>query len=76
MNRIDRLIIKAKRSSGTELVLATVEQVDDAWKTELHLQNKGQAVEIRESLHPTMEMAIDHIHAMADLTIIVDDLSG
>ncbi len=85
MRRIDRLIIKAKRSIGTELVLALVERLEDGCKVQLQLDHKeqGRALEVCESLHPTMDAAIDHIYATAekypngqDLIIIVDDMPG
>lgn len=85
MKRIDRLIIKAKRSIGTELVLAFVEQQKDGWRALLQLDHKeqGRALEVCESSHETVEAAINHIYAMADkypnsqdLTIIVDDITG
>lgn len=84
MNRIDRLIIKAKHSIGTELVFAFVERCGEQWKTAVHLSRKEQCPpEICESLHATDEEAIEHICAMAekypnsrDITIIVDDMPG
>ena len=85
MKRIDRLIIKAKRSIGTELVLALVEQRKNDWKVLLQLDHKeqGRALEVCESSHETVDAAIDHIYAMADkypnsrdLTIIMDDMLG
>ena len=84
MKRIDRLIVKAKRSIGTELILAYVERCGDQWKAQVHLDHKqqGRELEICESFHPTEDAALDHIHAMADkypnsrdLTIIVDDIA-
>lgn len=85
MKRIDRLIIKARRSVGTELILALVEPCGELWKVLAHLDRKEQVrgLEICESLHATEDAALDQIHALADkypnsrdLMIIVDDMSG
>lgn len=84
MNRIDRLIVKAKHSIGTELVFAFVERCGEQWKAVIHLKRKENIPpEVIESLHDTDDEAIEHIRAMAekypnsrDITIIVDDMPG
>lgn len=83
MNRIDRLIIKARESKGVELTTAMVERCGDFWTASAHLSNRrknGPPV-ISESTHATIDAAIDHLHKLAgdypnsqDVTIIVDDL--
>lgn len=83
MNRIDRLIIKARESVGVELILAMVERCGDLWTAAAHLadRRKGRSPTIVESTHATLDAAIDHIHELAgnypngqDVQIIVDDL--
>ena len=84
MNRIDRLIIKARESIGVELILAMVERRGDEWRAAVHLGDRrrhGSPV-IEESTHAALDAAIDHIHALAkeypnsqDVQIIVDDIS-
>lgn len=82
MKRIDRLIIKARQSIGTELILAYVERCEAQWKAQVYLDHKeqGRDLEICESFHLTEDAALDHIRVMADkypnsrdLTVIVDD---
>ncbi len=83
MKRIDRLIIKAKRSTGIELVHAFVEPMGDQWKVQLQVDHKepGKPLEIRESLHPTVDAAFEYLSIMAekypnseDLVITLDNM--
>lgn len=83
MKRIDRLIIKAKRSAGVELVHALIDQLGDNWRVRLQIDHKepGKPLEIRESLHPTVDAAFEYLSTMAekypnseDLVITLDNM--
>lgn len=83
MNRIDRLIIKARESIGVELILAMVERCGNLWTASAHLGDwrRNCPPVIKESAHATLDAAIDYIHELArdypnsqDVHIIVDDL--
>lgn len=82
MNRIDRLIIKARAavSPGLELTVALIERSGDSWAAVVHLSD-GHAPTIKRASYATLDRAVEHIHSMAqeypnsrDVPIIVDDL--
>lgn len=84
MNRIDRLIIKARESVGLELTLAMVERCGNLWTALAHLWNrrKGSPPGVEENAHATLDAAIDRIHDPVrdypntqDVAIIMDDIS-
>lgn len=87
MNRIDKLIIQAKRIArpGLELTVALIEQNGDSWTAQAHLSDgvPGHTPTIKRATYATMEAAVEHIHAMSleypnseDVPIIIDDLGG
>lgn len=85
MNRIDKLIIRAKRIArpGVELVVAIIEQNGNSWIDLLHLSD-GVTVHtptIKRATFATLGAAVAHIHAVAEeypnsleVPIIIDDL--
>jgi len=84
MNRIDKLIIKAKEAvrPGLELVAAIIEQNGDSWTAQAHLSD-GHAPTIQKATYATLEAAVEHICAMSqehpnsrDVPVIIDDLGG
>ncbi len=87
MNRIDKLIIQAKRIArpGLELTVALIEQNGDSRTAQAHLSDgvPGHTSTIKRATYATMEAAVEHIHAMSleypnskDVPIIIDDLGG
>lgn len=85
MNRIDKLILKARAvvSPGLELGVAFVELNGDSWTAVVHLYDgvQGHAPTIRRCTYATQEAAVEHIRAMAqeypntqDVPIIIDDV--
>lgn len=87
MNRIDKLIIKAKDAvrPGLELVAAIIEQNGDSWTAQAHLSDGIQkhGITIKRATYATLEGAVAHIRAMSqehpnnrDVPVIIDDLGG
>lgn len=87
MNRIDKLLIQAKRAArpGLELTVALIERNSDSWTAQMHLWDgvPGHTPTIKQANYSTMEAAVEHIHALAeqhpnskDVPIIIDDLGG
>ncbi len=85
MNRVDKLILKARAAvvPGLEVAVALIERTGDSWATEVHLSDgtPGRPPTIKRATWATLERAVEHIHAMAaeypnsrDVPIIVDDL--
>ena len=87
MKKIDELLIKAQRMvrGGMELSLAMVLPDGDSWAAMAHLWDGklGRTATLNKPTWPTMEAAVEHIHAMSleypnskDVPIIIDDLGG
>lgn len=85
MNRIDKLILKAKTavSPGLELTTALIERNGDSWAAVVHLSDgvQGHAPTIKRATWATLDAAVEHVRTMAaeypssrDVPIIVDDL--
>jgi len=86
MNRIDKLIIKAKKAAGPdlELCVAFIEPSGDCWTAIVHLHDgvQGHDPTIRRATYDTLEAAVEHIRAISqeypnsrDVPIIINDLS-
>lgn len=87
MNRVDKLILQARRiiSPGLEVVVAIIERNGDFWTAQVHLSDRTgkHTPTIRKATYATMESAVEHIRAMSleypnsrDVPIIIDDLGG
>ena len=85
MNRIDKLIIKARNAvrSGLELGVSFVERDGNSWAAIVHLHDGGHYPIIQRSTYDTMEAAVEHIHAVAeeypnsqDVPVIIIDNLG
>lgn len=87
MNRIDKLLIQAKRAvrPGLELTVALIERNGDSWAAQAHLWDgtPGHTPTIKRATYATLEAAVEHIRAMSleypnsrDVPIIIDDLGG
>lgn len=85
MNRIDKLLIQAKRIArpGLELTVALIERDNAFWAAVVHLSDGiyGHAPTIKRAAYATMEQAVEHIRAIAaeypnsrDVPVIIDDL--
>lgn len=85
MNRIDKLILKAKAavSPGLELTVAMIERNGDSWAAVVHLSDGiyGHAPTIKRATWATLDRAMEHVRAVAaeypnsrDVPIIVDDM--
>lgn len=85
MNRIDRLVLKARAavSPGMELIVAMIEHSGDSWAAVVHLSDgvQGHAPAIKRATWATLGAAVDHIRAVAeeypnsrDVPVIIDDL--
>ena len=86
MKQVDRLLMKSRHLArgGLELFLAMVILDGDSWTAEAHLWDgvEGHAPTIKHSTWPTMDAAVEHIHALAeecpntkkDVPIIVIDI--
>ena len=84
MKQIDKLLIRVQQLAwgGMELILAMVLLDGDSWTAMAHLWGEKQGTPtINKSIWPTMEAAVEHIHALAkeypnsrDVPIIIDDL--
>lgn len=85
MNRIDKLIIKARNAThhGLELVAAIIEQDGHSWTAQTHLaEGMGKhPPTIKRATYATLEAAVEHVHAVAaeypnsrDVPVIIDDL--
>lgn len=82
MKQIDKLLIQAKRMARgcMELTLAMVLPDGDSWAAMAHLWD-GKQVTIHKTTWPTMEAAVEHIHALEkeypnseDVPVIINDL--
>ncbi len=87
MNRIDKLIIKAKEAvrPGLELVAAIIEQSGNSWTAQAHLSDgmQGHGPTIQKATYATLDAAVEHIRALSlehpnsrDVVVIIDDLGG
>lgn len=85
MNRIDKLILKARAvvSPGQELAAAIIERDGDSWAAVIHLLDRARVGHptIRRATWATLEAAVEHIQAVAeeypnsrDSPVIIDDL--
>lgn len=85
MNRIDRLILQARKavSSSLDVVVALIERNGDSWTAEVHLSDEvqGHALTIKRATWATLERAVEHVRAVAeaypnsrDVPVIIDDL--
>ena len=85
MNRIDRLILKARAAAapGLELGAALIERDGDSWCAVVHLHDRvqGHAPTIKRATWATLEGAMEYIQTVAeeypnsrDLAVIIDDL--
>ena len=85
MNRIDKLILKARAvvSPGLELSVALIERNGDSWTAEAHLSDgvQGHALTIKRATWATLARAVRYIHEVAaehpnsrDVPVIIDDL--
>ena len=85
MNRIDKLILKARAvaSPGLELTTALIERNGDSWTAVVHLSDgvQGHAPTIKRATWATLDEAVEHVRAVAaeypnsrDVPVIVDDL--
>lgn len=87
MNRIDKLLIQAKRAArpGLELTVALIERNGDSWTAQVHLWDgvPGHTPTVKRATYATMEAAVEHIRTMSmeypnskNVPIIIDDLGG
>lgn len=85
MNRIDKLILKARAavSPGLEVSVALIERSGDSWTAEVHLSDGiyGHAPLIKRATWATLDRAVEHVRAVAaeypnsrDVPVIIDDL--
>ena len=85
MNRIDKLIIKARAVASPilELSVALIEHNGDSWAATVHLYDgvQGHAPVIKRATYNALGAAVEHIRAMSmeypnsrDVPIIIDDL--
>ena len=85
MNRIDRLIIKARAAArhGVELLPSLIEHRGDSWTAAVYLGDgiPGHAVTVKRATYATEAAAVAYIRAAAeeypnsrDVVIIIDDL--
>ena len=85
MNRIDKLILKARTavSPGLELSVALIERDGDSWTAVAHLSDgvQGHPPTIKRATWATLERAVEHIREVArdypnsrDVPVIIDDL--
>lgn len=87
MNRIDKLLIQARRIArpGLELAAAIIEQDGASWTAQAHLSDGTgkHPTAIHRATYATLEAAVEHIRAVAaeypnsrDVPVIIDDLGG
>ena len=85
MNRIDRLIIKARAATrgGMELLPSLVTRCGDSWTAEAYLGDsiQGHPPTVKTATYATEAAAVEYIRALADeypnsrdVPIIIDDL--
>lgn len=85
MNRIDKLILKARAAVSHDLELshAFVERDGDSWAAVVYLGDgvQGHPPTIKRATWATLERAVEHIRAMSmeypnsrDVPVIIDDL--
>lgn len=85
MNRIDKLILKARAaaSPGLELGVALIERQEDSWAAEVHLHDRvsGHTPTIKRATWAALERAVEYVRSLAeeypnsrDLPVIIDDL--
>ncbi|MCI9038200.1 MAG: hypothetical protein HFF80_10735 [Oscillospiraceae bacterium] len=85
MNKIDRLILKAKEAArgGQELTVAIIERSGNSWTAQAHLSDgvPGHIPSIKQAAYTTLEAAVAYIRAIADeypnsqdVPVIIDDM--
>lgn len=85
MNRIDKLILKARAAAapGLELGAALIERDGDSWAAVVHIHDRtrGHAPTVKRATWATLERALEYIQAVAeeypnsrDIPVIIDDL--
>lgn len=85
MNRIDKLILKARAVAAPDLELgaAIIERDGDSWAAVVHIHDRtqGHAPTVKRATWTTLERALEYVRAVAetcpnrkDLTVIIDDL--
>lgn len=86
MNRIDKLILKARAAAarGQELGAALIEQNGDSWTAVVHLHDggvQGHAPTIKRATWATLDRALEYVRSVAeeypnsrDIPVIIDDL--
>lgn len=85
MNRIDKLILKARAAAAPDLELgaAFIEQDGDFWAAVVHLHSPAKAgpPTIKRATWATLERAVEYVRSVAeeypnscDIPVIIDDL--
>ena len=85
MNRIDKLILKARAAAvpGLEVSVALIERKGNSWAAQVHLSDgvANHHPTIKRATWATLERAVEYVHTVAaehpnsrDVPIIVDDL--
>ena len=83
MNRIDKLILKARAAAapGLELGGALIERDGASWTAVLQLCDGGQAPAVKRATWATLERAVAYVRSAAeeypnsrDVPVIIDDL--
>lgn len=85
MNRIDKLILRARAAAapGLELGAALIERDGDSWAAVVHLHNLAKVgpPTVKRATWATLERAVEYVRSVAeeypnskDLTVIIDDL--
>ncbi len=85
MNRIDKLIFKARAAAASDLELGTalIEQDGDSWAAVIHIHDRTQehTPTVKRATWTTLERAVEYVRAVAeeypnsqDVSIIIDDL--
>lgn len=85
MNRIDKLILRARAAEapGLELGVALIQRDGDSWAAEVHLYAQARVGPpiVKRATWATLERAVEYVQAVAeeypnrkDIPIIVDNL--
>ena len=80
MNRLDKLLEKARELSTSGLVLAIIDLDGDCWRAYAHMSNgrAGDGVCIESTVHATQSAAVEHIHSIIgdrqDVPVIILDI--
>lgn len=80
MNRLDKLLEKARELSAKDLILAVIDLDGDCWRTYAHMRNgqAGGGVHIESTVHATQSAAVEHIRGIAgdcpDVPVIICDV--